>query len=61
MPDADDYARWSDEIRELLNRIEMAHGDNAAGCYPHPLEMAVKLAWDVALRSKVKAMDRVLP
>jgi hypothetical protein len=52
-PTHDDYERWHLKVAYLLVEIEEAHGDNAAGCYPHPTEMTLRLALD-ALRDAAK-------
>lgn len=54
-PTVEQYDEWSRALFKLLGEVEIAHGENAAGTYPSPLEMALWFAQREAARAKREA------
>lgn len=57
-PTAKQYQDWKRRITQLRDEVEIAHGDNAAGTYPHELEMTLLLAWGAA-RATHNSLTRI--
>jgi hypothetical protein len=51
-PTAEQYGDWQRRIAHLKDEVEQAHGENAQGVYPHPLEMTLHLAWSAAYKAQ---------
>ena len=60
-PTAKQYEQWSAKLFVLLGEVEEEHGENAAGTYPSPLEMALWFAQREAARAMRRAMAPPLP